>query len=129
VGNHKAALKGAIIVTRPASITRKPRAWSRFERRYLTVANAYGALGEACRGVGPLDEQAIALAKLAISVGANIGRTVHIHTKKALRAGVKPEAARQIAVVALPTIGLPRALEALTWIDESIDEMQVESKI
>jgi alkylhydroperoxidase/carboxymuconolactone decarboxylase family protein YurZ len=105
-------------------VARKPRAWSRFERRYLSVANAYGALGEACRGAGPLDDQTVALAKLAISVGSNIGRTVHIHTKKAMRVGVKPEALRQIAVIALPTIGLPRALEALKWIDESIDEMQ-----
>ena len=39
-------------------------------------------------------------------------------------AGVDPEALRQIALVALPTIGLPAALDALRWVDESIAESQ-----
>ena len=30
---------------------------------------------------------------------------------------------RQIALAALPTLGLPRALDALRWVDESIEEM------
>ena len=101
---------------------KKPRGWRRFEQRYPAVAAAYDELSEVCRCTGPLDEQAIALAKLAVSVGGSIDRTVHIHTKKALRAGVSPEALRQVAVIALPTIGLPRALDALRWIEESIDE-------
>jgi alkylhydroperoxidase/carboxymuconolactone decarboxylase family protein YurZ len=83
---------------------------------------AYDELSDACRSSGPLDQQEIALAKLAISVGGSIDRTVHIHAKKALRAGVSPEALRQVALIALPTIGLPRALDALRWIEESIEE-------
>ena len=102
---------------------RKPRSWARFEARYPSVAFAYETLSESCRSAGPLDERAIAIAKLAVSVGAASDRTVHIHAKKALRAGVAPEALRQIALVSMPTIGLPRALDALRWIDESIDEM------
>ena len=100
----------------------KPRAWKRFEARYPAAATAYDALSEVCRCSGPLDEQTIALAKLAVSVGGTIDRTVHIHAKKALRAGVSPDALRQVALIALPTIGLPRALDALRWIEESIEE-------
>ena len=87
------------------------------------MAAAYDELSEVCRRAGPLDEQTVALAKLAVSVGGTIDRTVHIHAKKALRAGVSPEALRQVALVAVPTIGLPRAMDALRWIDESIDEV------
>jgi 4-carboxymuconolactone decarboxylase len=101
---------------------KKPRSWKRFESRYSAAATAYDVLSEVCRCSGPLDEQAIALAKLAVSVGGSIDRTVDIHTKKALRAGVSPDALRQIALIALPTIGLPRALDALLWIEESIEE-------
>ena len=100
-----------------------PRSWERFAKRYPQVAAAYDALSNASRRAGPLDEPAIALAKLAVSVGAGIERTVHVHAKKALRAGVEPDAVRQVALIALPTIGLPGALDALRWIDESIDEL------
>jgi alkylhydroperoxidase/carboxymuconolactone decarboxylase family protein YurZ len=100
----------------------KSRSWVRFEERYPSVAAAYDELSTACRGAGPLDDQTVALCKLAISVGAAIDRTVHVHAKKALRAGVAPEALRQVALAAMPTIGLPRALDALRWIEESIEE-------
>jgi 4-carboxymuconolactone decarboxylase len=101
-----------------------PRSWKRFEARYPVVAAAYDELNEVCRRAGPLDEHTIALAKLAVSVGGTIDRTVHIHSKKALRAGVSPEALRQIALIAMPTIGLARALDALRWIEESIEEAE-----
>ena len=101
---------------------RTPRPWQRFGDRYPAVVAAYNVLREACRDAGPLDESAVALVKLAISVGAGAERTVHMHCKKALRAGVDPDALRQVALVALPTIGLPAALDALRWVDESIHE-------
>jgi alkylhydroperoxidase/carboxymuconolactone decarboxylase family protein YurZ len=61
-------------------------------------------------------------------VGGRVPRTVHAHTKKALRAGADPAALRQVALIALPTIGLPAALDALRWIDESIHEQAQESR-
>jgi AhpD family alkylhydroperoxidase len=104
------------------AFTRPPRPWQRVKDRYPSVVEAYDALRDACNATGPLDDKEIALVKLAASIGAGANRTVHMHAKKALRAGVSPEALRQIALVALPTIGLPAALDALRWVDESIDE-------
>lgn len=103
-----------------------PRSWKRFEARYPAVAAAYDELSEVCRRAGPLDRQTVALAKLAVSVGGTIDRTVHIHAKKALRAGVLPDALAQVALIAIPTIGLARALDALRWIEESIEEARAE---
>ena len=94
-----------------------PRSWKRLTEEYPDVAAAYGALSDACRGAGPLDDATVALAKLAVSVGCGASRTVH-----ALRAGVDPDALRQVALIALPTVGLPAALDALKWIEDSIDE-------
>jgi alkylhydroperoxidase/carboxymuconolactone decarboxylase family protein YurZ len=47
-----------------------------------------------------------------------------MHAKKALRAGVAPDALRQVALIAMPTIGLAGALDALRWIDDSIEEVR-----
>jgi 4-carboxymuconolactone decarboxylase len=101
-----------------------PRSWRLFALEYPEVAEAYDALSEICRHSGPLDESTVALVKLAVSVGCGAERTVHAHARKALRAGADPEALRQIAVVALPTVGLAAALNALRWVDESIAETE-----
>ena len=99
-----------------------PPSWQRFTRRYPDVAAAYDALSEACRSAGPLSPQVVALLKLAVSVGAHSPRTVHAHAKKALRQGASPDELRHVALVALPTIGLPAMLDALGWIADSIGE-------
>lgn len=99
-----------------------PRPWARLEERYPSVVAAYESLRGACNEAGPLDEATVALMKLAVSVGGGFERTVHMHAKKALRAGLDPDALRQIVFVALPTIGLPAALDALRWVDESVRE-------
>lgn len=103
-------------------VSAPPRSWQRLTREYPGVVAAYDALSEVCRQAGPLDEATVALVKLAVSIGAGADRTVHAHAKKALRAGVDAASLRQVALVALPTIGLPAALDALRWVDESISE-------
>jgi AhpD family alkylhydroperoxidase len=87
------------------------------------VVAAYESLRGACNDAGPLDDATIALVRFAVSVGGGFESTVHMHAKKALRAGADPEALRHVVLVALPTIGLPSALDALRWVDESISEM------
>jgi AhpD family alkylhydroperoxidase len=96
-------------------------------REFPEIVAAYDQLSDACRSAGPLDEAMVMLVKLAVSVGGRSSRTVHAHAKKARRAGADPATLRQIALIALPTIGLPAALDALRWIDESIHEQADES--
>ena len=108
--------------TRPPSTL--PQSWQQLEATFPEIVAAYNTLSDTCRHAGPLDPATVALVKLAVSVGCGATRTVHSHTKKALRAGLDPEALRQVVLVALPTVGLPAALEALRWVDESIDEVQ-----
>jgi 4-carboxymuconolactone decarboxylase len=115
-------LTAAVIAEAPEQTFRPPKSWHRFGDRYPSVVAAYDALSEVCRQVGPLDSATVALVKLAVSIGRGSQRTVHAHAKKALRHGAEPDALRQVALISLPTIGLPAALDALRWIDESIDE-------
>ncbi len=98
------------------------RTWARFSGEFPDVAAAYERLADASRNAGPLDEETVALVKVAVSVGRGAWRTVHAHAKKALKGGARPDALRQVALLALPTIGLPAALDALRWIDESVSE-------
>jgi alkylhydroperoxidase/carboxymuconolactone decarboxylase family protein YurZ len=102
--------------------SRGPKPWQRLGEQYPAVVDAYERLRQVCNSAGPLDEPAVALVKLAVSIGSRSERTVHIHSKKALCAGVEADALRQVALVALPTIGLPAALDALKWVEESIEE-------
>lgn len=109
-------------MARVASTALPPPSWEVLNSEYPDVCSAYDALSEACRDAGPLDPATRALVKVAVSVGGGHQRTVHAHAKKALRVGVSEAALRHVAMIALPTIGLPAALDARRWIEESIRE-------
>lgn len=90
-------------------------------QEYPDVGAAYEKLGEAVHGSGPLDERTRALVKLGISIGARLEGGVHSHTRKALEAGVKPEEVLHAAILALPTLGLPNTMAALTWVRDVLE--------
>jgi len=64
-------------------------------------------LEKAVHQAGPLDDKTRALIKLGISTGARLEGAVHSHVRKALDAGATPAELKQVALLALPTIGLP----------------------
>jgi alkylhydroperoxidase/carboxymuconolactone decarboxylase family protein YurZ len=99
-------------------------AYARLRALAPDVADHYEALASHTRESGPLDAATVALVKVAVSVGLGSWRSVHAHARKALEVGVTPEALRHAVVAALPTVGLPATLDALRWIDESIDERE-----
>lgn len=98
-----------------------PKRFKKFTQDYPQVAKAYEELGDAVHSTGPLDEKTRALIKLAISTGARLEGAVHSHARKALEANCTPEEMRQVALLSLPTIGLPSMMAALSWIDEIIE--------
>jgi alkylhydroperoxidase/carboxymuconolactone decarboxylase family protein YurZ len=108
-----------------AAATAKVARGGRYEalgRRRPEVQEAYERLADACRGAGPLDARDVALVKVALSMGLGSTRSVHAHARKALEAGIPPEALRHLVLVGLPTLGLPATLDAAKWIDETIAE-------
>jgi len=88
--------------------------------RYPEVASAFQALGDAIHGAGPLSERERRLVKLAIAVGARLEGGVHSNARKCLYSGVQPDEVRQVALLALTTIGFPSMAAALTWIEDVI---------
>jgi 4-carboxymuconolactone decarboxylase len=95
-----------------------PKQFTDFKRNYPRCAAAYEAFGTECHAAGPLDEKTRALVKLALSVGARLEGGAHAQVRKALALGVSPEELRQVALLAMPTIGFPASMAAMSWIDD-----------
>ena len=98
-----------------------PKRYTQFKEDFPEVASAYESMGDAVHKAGPLDDKTRALIKLAISTGARLEGAVHSHARKAIKVGATKEEMRQVALLALPTIGLPSMMAALSWIDDVIE--------
>jgi alkylhydroperoxidase/carboxymuconolactone decarboxylase family protein YurZ len=97
-----------------------PKRFLQFTKDFKDVAEAYESLGNAVHAAGPLSTRERALVKLGISVGARLEGAVHSHVRKAMSAGLKKKDLQHVALLALPTIGLPSMMAALSWIDEVV---------
>lgn len=84
-----------------------PEVWARYQR-----------LGVACAEAGPIAPATRRLVKLALAVGRGSEGAVHSHVRQALAEGATPAQLRQVAVLAMPTLGFPAGVAALTWIDD-----------
>lgn len=98
-----------------------PRAAANVIENYSDIWEAYSSLGEACAKAGPLDAQTIRLVKLALAIGAASEGATHSHVRRAVDEGHSKEAIKQVAMLAIPTLGFPRASAALTWIEDITD--------
>jgi len=99
-----------------------PQRFMKFKEDYPEIAKAYEAMGDAVHTAGPLDDKTRALIKLALSTGAGFEGAVHSHTRKALEKGLSKEEIRQTILLALPTIGLPKMMAALSWAEDILDK-------
>jgi alkylhydroperoxidase/carboxymuconolactone decarboxylase family protein YurZ len=95
-----------------------PKRFKKFKEDFPKVAEAYESLGNAVHNSGPLDNKTRALVKLGISAGARLEGGFHSHVRKAIDAGVTKEEMVHAVMLALPTIGLPSMMAALSWIDD-----------
>jgi len=99
-----------------------PDHYESFKKRHAAVVEAHQALSARCHEAGPLDERARRLAKLAVAVGARHEGAVHAQVRQALEAKVEPDAIRHVAILAIPTIGFPAAMAALSWVEDHLGE-------
>ena len=90
-------------------------------RAYPEVWNAYAALGKACSEAGPIDGRTARLVKLALAIGALSEGAVHSHARRALEEGASKDELKQVALLAIPTLGFPQGVKALTWIEGVTD--------
>jgi 4-carboxymuconolactone decarboxylase len=92
------------------------------QKKFPKVFEAYETLGESCREAGPLAGKTLALAKLAIAVGARLEGAVHSHARRSLEAGASIEECRHVVLLATTTIGFPAMMAALSWVEDVAKE-------
>ncbi|NMB80460.1 MAG: carboxymuconolactone decarboxylase family protein [Ignavibacteria bacterium] len=98
-----------------------PKRFERFLKEYPEIAVAYESLGDAVHKQGPLDEKTRALIKIAIAAGSKMEGAVHAQVRKALKLKITKAEIRQVALLAIPTIGFPAAMAVMSWIDDILD--------
>ena len=95
-----------------------PSGAGRLAERHPDVWAAYGDLGAAVADAGPLDAKTRRLVKLALAIGKESEGAVHSHVRRGLAEGITPQEMHHVMLLSIPTLGLPAAVKALTWIDD-----------
>ena len=85
-------------------------------RLHPEIWAAYAALGEACAEAGTLDAPTRRLVKLALAAGRGSEGAVHSHARRAIEEGIAPDQVIQVALLAIPTLGLPGGAATLSWV-------------
>jgi AhpD family alkylhydroperoxidase len=102
-------------------MTQLPKPYVNFQEQYPDVWQAYNQLGAAVHAAGPLDEKTRGLIKLALAIGAGREGAVHAHVRKLVEMGVSPDEIRQVALLAVTTLGFPATMTGLTWINDVLE--------
>ncbi len=93
-----------------------------FAAQFPEAWGAYEALGKACSESGPLDARSRRLIKLALSIGARSEGAVHSHARQGAAEGLAPEELRQVAALAITTLGFAAAMAGLSWINDILKQ-------
>jgi alkylhydroperoxidase/carboxymuconolactone decarboxylase family protein YurZ len=98
-----------------------PRVYRDLRADLPEVAEAYDALGHACRTAGPLTERDQRLVKLGIAVGLSSEGGVRSHVRRGLAEGLTRDELLHAITVAIPTAGFPATAAAYRWATSVLD--------
>ena len=75
-------------------------------------------LGAALSDAGPLDARSKRLVHLALAIGADSQGAVHSHARRGLAEGLTAAELQHVGLLAVTTLGWPKAVRGLTWIKD-----------
>jgi alkylhydroperoxidase/carboxymuconolactone decarboxylase family protein YurZ len=101
-----------------------PSGAAKIAKKYPDVWAAYEQLGAACAKSGPLDARTLRLVKLAIAVGAESEGAVHSHARRGLKEGLSSDELLHVSLLAIPSLGLAKAVAAMTWIEDILKDRE-----
>ena len=99
-----------------------PAGAQRLANRHPEIWAVYQKLGAACAEAGPLDAKTRRLVKLALAVGSQSEGAVHSHTRPSADENISKDELVHVALLAIPSIGLAKAVAALTWMEDVLKE-------
>jgi alkylhydroperoxidase/carboxymuconolactone decarboxylase family protein YurZ len=97
-----------------------PAGAAKVAKNHPPIWAAYQQLGAACAKSGPLDARTLRLVKLAIAVGAESEGAVHSHVRRGLDEGLSADELLHVSLLAIPSLGLAKAVAAMTWIEDIV---------
>lgn len=95
-----------------------PTHFSRFKAAHPDIYEAFEELGRRVHEGGPLTERERRLVKLGIAIGVGTEGGVHSAVRHALLGGCSRDDVEHAVRLAITTIGWPRAMAALSWIED-----------
>lgn len=95
-----------------------PKVYEKFMSKYPGVFKDFQQLGKTCRDSGPLDKKHQDLVNLGIAIGANSRGAAMSQTRKAMESGASKEEIAHVVLLSLTTIGFPKMIAAMGWVDE-----------
>jgi 4-carboxymuconolactone decarboxylase len=95
-----------------------PARYQRIRKENKKFFNAVERLGKVAKEEGPLNEKTSHLIQLAAATAIRSEGAVHSHTRRALKAGAKPEEIRHSLRILTSTIGFPTVAAALSWAED-----------
>lgn len=98
-----------------------PRVYRDLRAEHPGIAEAYDALGDACRRAGPLNEREQRLVKLGIAIGLTSEGGVRSHVRRGLSEGIPAADLLHAIAIAVPTAGFPATAAAYQWAREVLD--------
>jgi len=93
-----------------------PGTAGRIAREQPELWRAFQELGAATAAAGPLDQRTRRLVNLALAIGADSEGATHSHARRALAEGLTAEELDHVALLAITTLGWPKAIRGLSWV-------------
>jgi len=101
---------------------RLPGTARRIAENNPAVWEAFNRLGKEVAEAGPLSRREMRLVKIALAMGIQSEGAVHSHARRGRAEGLSEEDLHHVAVLAIPTIGFPRAAAACSWLGDDAGE-------
>jgi len=98
-----------------------PEHFLRFKKAHPDIYEAFEELGRRLHVAGTLSERERRLVKLGIAIGLGAEGGVHSATRFALAGGCSKEDVSHAVRLAITTIGWPRTLAAMSWVEDLFD--------
>ena len=98
-----------------------PETFQSLVDKYPEVWEAHQKLTIACAEAGPLDRKTSELIKVGICIGSGLQTATQRHAIMAVENGATKEEVYHTALMAMTTLGHPRAAAGWKWIHEALE--------
>ena len=99
-----------------ASLADLPDTASAMAQEHPTLWRAFQQLGKEASQAGPLDGRTARLVHLAFAIAADSEGAAHSHARRALAEGIGVDELDHVALLAVTTMGWPKAMKGLSWV-------------